>query len=221
MTHTISSVTRSKAEARTNYNRLSRWYDALAGSTEEKYRQMGLKLLALQPGERVLEIGFGTGTCLEDFAQQVGSEGFVCGIDLSDGMVAVAQKRLADAGLSDRVGLALADAVWAPFQEGSFDAIFLSFTLELFDTSEIPKVLRRCRTTLQAGGRLGVVTMVKTPQPGFPERIYEWFHARMPATVDCRPILAQAALQEAGFEISEVIPEKMWGLPVEIILARY
>jgi demethylmenaquinone methyltransferase/2-methoxy-6-polyprenyl-1,4-benzoquinol methylase len=96
----------------------------------------------------------------------------------------------------------------------------MSFTLELFDTPEIPEVLRQCRRILMPEGRLAVVTMVKTPQPKFPERIYEWFHARMPVTVDCRPILAQTAMQDAGFEIAEVISEKMWGLPVEIIVGK-
>jgi demethylmenaquinone methyltransferase/2-methoxy-6-polyprenyl-1,4-benzoquinol methylase len=219
MEKTISPVTRTKSEARANYNRLSRWYDWIAGS-EARYRQIGVGVLDTQPGERVLEIGFGTGTCLLDFARQVGPDGFVCGIDLSDGMAAVASSRLSGAGLAERVALALGDAVHAPFQGGPFDAIFMSFTLELFDTPEIPLVLRQCHRILRPGGRLGVVTLVKTDRPNFAERTYEWFHARMPVSVDCRPIMAQAALQEAGFEIPEVIAEKMWGLPVEIILGR-
>jgi len=219
MNNTISPVNRSKSEARANYNRLSRWYDRLA-SSEAKYRQLGVQALALQPGERLLEIGFGTGGCLLDFARQAGSEGFICGIDLSDGMAAVARERLAEAGLSAQIGITLGDAAQAPFPEACFDAIFTSFTLELFDTPEIPKVLLQCHRILHPNGRIAVVTMVKTPQPGFPERIYEWFHARMPVTVDCRPILAQTALQEAGFEIEKVISEKMWGLPVEIIVGK-
>ena len=89
----ISPVLRSKDEARTNYNRLSRWYDWLAGS-EAKYRRIGVQALDLQPGARVLEVGFGTGHCLLEFARQVQLEGWVCGIDLSDGMEAVAAKRI-------------------------------------------------------------------------------------------------------------------------------
>jgi len=217
--NTISPVTRTKNEARANYNRLSRWYDLFAGS-EAKYRQIGMRALAAQAGERLLEIGFGTGQCLLDLVRQVGPEGFVCGIDLSDGMAAVAQGRLSDAGVSERAGIVLADAVRSPFPEECFNAIFISFTLELFDTPEIPRVLRLCRQILKPEGRLVVVTMIKTEQPSFAERTYEWFHARMPVTVDCRPIRAQDALQEADFEITEVIPEKMWGLPVEIIVAH-
>jgi len=219
MKNNVSPVIRSKSEARANYNRLSRWYDWLAGS-ETRYRQLGMQALDIKPAEGVLEIGFGTGQCLLDFARQIGPDGFVCGVDLSDGMAEVAQARLAEAGLSAQVGIAMADAVQAPFREKSFDAIFMSFTLELFDTPEIPKVLQQCRRILKPGGRLALVAMAKTTQPNFAERIYEWFHTRMPVTVDCRPILAKAALRESGFEIIDLISEKMWGLTVEIILAK-
>ncbi len=219
MKDTISPVTRTKNEARANYNRLSRWYDWIAGS-EARYRQIGVQALNLQQGEHILEIGFGTGSCLLDFARQVGPDGWVCGIDLSDGMTEVAGKRLSESGLAERVTLTLGDAFQAPFAGGSFDAIFMSFTLELFDIPEIPRVLHQCRRILRTAGRLGVVTLVKTPHPNFAERTYEWFHARMPVSVDCRPIMAQAALREAGFVIAEVIAEKMWGLPVEIIMGE-
>ena len=219
MKDAISPVTRSKEQARANYNRLSRWYDWIAGS-EDRYRQIGVQALNPQATERLLEIGFGTGQCLLEFAQQVGSDGWVCGIDLSEGMAAVAHERISTAGLGDRVSLLLGDAVELPFADHSFDAIFASFTLELFDTPDIPRVLQQCTRILRPGGRLATVTLVKTDQPGFAERLYEWFHARMPVAVDCRPIWAQPVIEQAGFDIVEVISEKMWGLPLEIIVGK-
>jgi demethylmenaquinone methyltransferase/2-methoxy-6-polyprenyl-1,4-benzoquinol methylase len=135
-------------------------------------------------------------------------------------MVEITRQRLEDAGVFDRTGLSLADGVQTPFRSGCFDAVFMSFTLELFDTPEIPKVLFQCRRMLRPGGRLVLVVMVKTIPPGYAERIYEWFHARMPVLVDCRPIDAQTALQQSGFTISDVITDSMWGLPVEIISAE-
>jgi ubiquinone/menaquinone biosynthesis C-methylase UbiE len=216
----VSPVKRTKAQARANYNRLSRWYDWLAGSSEAKYRRMGEQTLHLQPGERLLEIGFGTGQALVSLAEAVGAHGRVCGLDLSDGMAAVARQRLSQADLTERTDLTLGDAAQAPFAEASFDAVFMSFTLELFDTPEILIVLHQCMRMLRPLGRLVIVTLVKTQKPNFAERIYEWFHERMPVAVDCRPIPAQTTIQAAGFEITAVTAKKMWGLPVEIITAE-
>jgi ubiquinone/menaquinone biosynthesis C-methylase UbiE len=57
----ICRVQRSKLEVIKNYNQLSRWYDLLAGSSEKKYLDIGLKNLRINQGEKVLEIGFGWG----------------------------------------------------------------------------------------------------------------------------------------------------------------
>ena len=214
----VSRVARSKEEARANYNRLSRWYDTVAGSTEKKYRDIGLQKLAARPGERILEIGFGTGHCILALAQAVGETGRVSGIDLSDGMLDITQTRLRQAGWLDRVDLCVGDAAKLPFSEGEFDGVFMSFTLELFDSPEIPLVLSQCYTALRSGGRLALVSLVK--KPGTAVKIYEWFHEKMPVTVDCRPIYAQSALTTAGFTIKDVTCLSMWGLPVEIILAE-
>src|SRR5215207_4197320 len=134
MEASIKRVNRSKEAARQSYNRLSRWYDLVAGSTEKKYRDWGLEKLSAQPGEKVLEIGFGTGHCLVALAKSVGPAGRVVGVDISDGMLAIARKRLQQEGLDERVELYLRDAAKLSFlEEGSLDGIFMSFTLELFD----------------------------------------------------------------------------------------
>ena len=216
----ISRVTRSKAQAAASYNRLSRWYDRIAGSTERKYRELGLQLLQAEEGESILEIGFGTGHCLLALAKAVGPQGKVCGIDISAGMRKIALRRLQSAGVADWVDLQVGDAVQLPFEHGIFDAVFMSFTLELFDTPEIPLVLEQCRQVLRPGGRIGLVAMGRPEHPGFAVRLYEWCHTRWPAMVDCRPIHTREALQEAGFTIEIVKQLMMWGLPVDVIQAR-
>lgn len=217
----VRRVNRSKQAARASYNRLSRWYDLIAGSTEKKYRDWGLEKLAARPGERILEIGFGTGHCLVSLAAAVGPGGSVIGLDISDGMRDIARARLQQGGLEDRVALHLGDASTLSFIEAnSLDGVFMSFTLELFDNPEIPRVLRECHRVLKPGGRLAVVSMTKTDPPGMAVRMYEWFHDHMPNYADCRPIFARQALEENGFSIQDVSLASMWGLPVEIVLGK-
>jgi ubiquinone/menaquinone biosynthesis C-methylase UbiE len=142
-------------------------------------------------------------------------------VDISDGMLAVAGERLRQDGLDARVDLQRADAAKLDFLEAdSLDGIFMSFTLELFDNPEIPRVLQECHRVLRPGGRVANVSMTKTTPPGMAVRIYEWFHVHMPDYADCRPIFARHALEQNGFAIQDVSVSSMWGLPVEILLGK-
>ncbi len=217
----IARVRRSAKDARRAYNRLSRWYDALAGASEGPLRDRGLQALAAQPGERVLEIGFGTGHALVSLARSVAPSGYVVGVDISDGMAAVAARRLIKADCAGRVALALADGAQLPFAAGSFDAVFMSFTLELFDSPLLPLVLASCREALRPAGRLCVVALAKDQRgDALPARLYELAHRTLPRWVDCRPIFVGSLLQEHGFYIAASTRYAMWGLPVDVVLAH-
>ena len=103
MTNEISRVNRSKQEARATYDRMSRWYDILAGRSEKRYRDEGLGKLGAVQGQKILEGGFGTGDCILALAQAVGDNGKVYGIDISEGMCKIALSRIEKSGLADRV----------------------------------------------------------------------------------------------------------------------
>jgi demethylmenaquinone methyltransferase/2-methoxy-6-polyprenyl-1,4-benzoquinol methylase len=216
----ISRVTRSKEEAKASYNMMSKWYDMLAGLAERKCRDAGVQKLSAKKGEIVLEIGFGTGHGILALAQSVGNSGKVYGIDISEGMCNITQSRVREAGLSERVELKCGDAAKLPFEANFFDAIFMSFTLELFDTPEIPTVLYECQRVLRSGARICVVAMSKKGKANVIMRLYAWAHRKLPKYVDCRPIFVQQALEDAGFQILNVIEMSMVTLPVEIVVAK-
>ena len=214
----VLRVFRSKEGTRAFYDKIGKVYDLLADRNEEPVRQAGLEKLSTRPGEKVLEIGFGTGHCLVALARRVGHTGKVYGFDLSDEMIKIAQKNLREEGLAERVLLIRGDVARLPFASDLLDAIFMSFTLELFDTPEIPKVLAECKRVLRPGGRIVVVGISKEGKNGVITRVYEWTHQHFPNFLDCRPIYVRRALEAAGFRIESVGHLTMW-VPVEIILA--
>ena len=198
----------SRAETKALYDKISRVYDLLSEHTEAPVREAGLRMLAPQPGETILEIGFGTGHALIWLARAVGPGGKVLGMDLSDGMLAVAQSLVTNQGLADRVELRTGDAAALPYPAESAAAVFMSFTLELFDAPDIPVVLAECRRVLRPGGRIVVVGMSKEGPHGMVYEAYEWTHRHFPNFVDCRPIFVSQALNGAGFQVTESRPAK-------------
>ena len=193
------------------YDRISKRYDAVAEAWEHASRRQGIRALAVAKGETVLEIGYGTGHALVELAQ-AGAR--VVGIDLSEGMRSQARRRLEQAGLGASVRLDLGDARALPYQEGRFDAAFMSFTLELFSDEDVPKVLAEARRVLRAGGRLGIVALAEKDPPNLMTEIYAWLHERFPHLVDCHPIDAVGLLRAAGFRIRETTGMSILGLPV-------
>jgi len=213
----VLRVLKTKEKVKAYYNKIARVYDLLAERTERPMRELGLELLAAAPNEHVLEIGFGTGHSLVELARAVGPHGRVYGVDISENMLRLTEELLEREDLVERVELRCGDAAKLPYGNESLDGIFMSFTLELFDTPEIPMVLRECRRVLRPKGRI-VVVGVSKENPSDPMVVaFEWTHRHFPNLLDCRPIHVRQALQNAGFTIKDALLEHMW-VPVEIVL---
>jgi len=216
----LRPVIRSRAEARRAYDRASRWFRFVEEPFERRARAVGLDLLHVQAGERVLELGCGAGGALVTLARAVGPTGRVVGLDLSPRMIRQAAARLRRARLSERAELVVADASSIPCADAFFDALFMAFTLELFDTPEIPLGLAECRRVLRPGGRVAVVSLSRATPVRWPTRLYERLHDRFPVTLDCRPIHAGLALEAAGFEQARSKTVPLWGLRAEAVVAE-
>ena len=114
--------------------------------------------LAPRPGERVLDIGCGSGQTTLDLLRAVAPGGRVLGVDISRPMLEVARRRAE--GLAG-VSFQEADAASAPFEAGSFDAAFSRFGVMFF--ADPLGAFRNIARALKPGGRLAFVCW-RTPQ---------------------------------------------------------
>ena len=215
-------ILRVKGDIQATYAKLNKVYATFEGGFEKKLRARGLELLDVQEGERVLEIGFGTGCSLVEIARCVGATGKAYGIDVTPEMVELAKRRSAREGLTERVELCEGDAREMPYEDRQFDAVYMAATLELFDTPDIPRVLTEIKRVLKPAGRLGIISMPREEHKNsIILRFYEWLHRTFPKYASCRPIYVEDSVRDAGFEITKSEEMKIAGIfPMKIITAR-
>lgn len=106
-------------------------------------------VLALQPGEHVLDIGSGPGLLAAEMAEEVGADGRVHGIDPSDSMLAIARHG------ETPVDYGRGDALALPFADEQFDVAVSTQVYEYVE--DIEGALVEARRVLRPGGRLLVL----------------------------------------------------------------
>jgi demethylmenaquinone methyltransferase / 2-methoxy-6-polyprenyl-1,4-benzoquinol methylase len=116
--------------------------------------------LALRPGERVLDVGAGTGVSTEELAR---SGVFTVGADLSVGMLRAGRRA------RRTVPLVAGDALRLPFPDGAFDAVTISFALR--NVADTAGALRELGRVTRPGGRL-VVCEFSHPANGLFNGVY-------------------------------------------------
>ena len=110
--------------------------------------------LTLRPGDRVLDIGCGTGLNFESLLALIGTQGSLVGIDLTPEMLDRARKRIARQE-SGNVELVEADAADLPFEDESFSAV--CSTLALSIVPDWRRGIAEAWRVLKPGGRLAVL----------------------------------------------------------------
>jgi ubiquinone/menaquinone biosynthesis C-methylase UbiE len=124
-----------------------------------------LRAAALQPGERVLDVGCGTGIVTRLAAAAVGSEGSVAGLDVEPGMLAVARSAAADAGIE----WIEASAESIPLPDESVDVVLCQMSLQF--VPDRARAVAEMRRVLVPGGR--IVLNVPGPASSFFEPLAE------------------------------------------------
>jgi len=138
------------------------------------------------------------------------------GLDIHDCSDAVAA-RLKRVGIAPKLAKGSSERI--PFPDNSFDAILMAFTLELFDTPEIPQVIKETIRVLKPGGRIAVVSLSKEGKASTAMRLYEWAHRKWPRYADCRPIYVERSIADCGYVVASRRRSRMAGLPLDTVLA--
>ncbi len=113
------------------YDFQSHFYDQLASRTLARRQRAAIKRMQIQPGQRVLDIGIGTGLSLDVYPDDC----HVVGLDLSERMLAKARQKVVSLNLKN-VDLLCADAMFCNFAPQSFDYILLSHVISVVSNPE-------------------------------------------------------------------------------------
>lgn len=153
------------------FNHISKDYDKMntiiSFKQHDLWRAQTMKKMAVSKGAKVLDLCCGTGDWTLDLAHEVGKQGSVIGLDFSEKMLEVAQKKLASL---PNVTLIRGNAMALPFPDETFDFVTIGYGLR--NTPDYLQVLKEMLRVLKPGGK-GIC--IETSHPTFP--IYKQFFA--------------------------------------------
>jgi phosphatidylethanolamine/phosphatidyl-N-methylethanolamine N-methyltransferase len=141
------------------YRRYAKVYDALFGPVLQPGRKAVMEALECRPGERVLEVGVGTGLALPLYPPYVR----VTGIDLSREMLEKARVRVGRRQLSNVEGLLEMDAEAMDFPDASFDKIVAMYVVSV--VSQPARLLRELHRVCKPDGEIFIVNHVRSANP--------------------------------------------------------
>ena len=137
---------------------------------DRRWRRATRAALALQPGERVLDVGAGTGVSTAELAV---SGAYAVGVDLSIGMLQAGRRA------RPRVPLLAGDALRLPFPDATFDAVTISFALR--NVVDTEAALREMARVTRPGGRLVVCEFSTPVNPAFRTVYLSYLMRSLPA----------------------------------------
>jgi len=181
---------------KTAYRRYAGVYDALFGPVLQAGRKAVLEALRLKPGDRVLEVGVGTGLALSMYPDSVK----VTGIDLSREMLDKARARVARLGLTNIEALLEMDAEKTSFPDASFDKVVAMYVMPVVRNPAA--VLEEFHRVCKPDGEIYLVNHVKSDNRVI--RAFEMGLARFSNQIGFRPDFELRELVNGAGEIDEV-----------------
>jgi phosphatidylethanolamine/phosphatidyl-N-methylethanolamine N-methyltransferase len=189
------------------YEKLSKVYDLIFGPTLHPGRLVAIERMGIRPGDRILEVGVGTGINTSLYPSRC----HVTGVDLSSSMLEKARERVAREGLRN-VRLLEMDAQSLTFADDSFDIVYAPYLVSV--VPDPVQVVREMRRVCRPGGKIIVLNHFRSANPVLSrlERAISPFtvHIGFKSDLDLPGFLAQAGLEPVSIE--KVNVPKIWSL---------
>ena len=132
------------------------------------WRRVAVKMVGKSHPRRILDVATGTGDFAIGLYNKIHPQQVV-GIDLSQGMLDVARKKIAKRGLGDAITVQQGDCLEMPFENGEFDAVTVAFGVRNFE--HLLQGYQQMHRVLKRGGVLCVIEL-STPR----NRVVRWFY---------------------------------------------
>jgi demethylmenaquinone methyltransferase/2-methoxy-6-polyprenyl-1,4-benzoquinol methylase len=178
----VSELTELKRQALDLFAPLAPTYDRyarlLSFGQDPRWRRFLVSRIEAGPGDTVLDVATGTGAVALELAHRTGCR--VVGIDQSPQMLAAGRRKIAEAGLSERVELVEGSAERLPFADASFDGLTFTYLLRYVD--DPAATLAEVARVVRPGRAIAMLEFGVPPWP--PARLgWEmWVRAGLPAT---------------------------------------
>jgi phosphatidylethanolamine/phosphatidyl-N-methylethanolamine N-methyltransferase len=189
------------------YEKLAKVYDLTFGPALHPGRLVALEGMGLKPGDRILEVGIGTGINAPLYPREC----HVTGIDFSASMLDKARQRVEQKGLSN-VRLMEMDAARLSFPDNSFDVVYAPYVISV--VPDPVRVVGEMRRVCRPGGKIIVLNHFRSPNPLLArlERAISPFtvHIGFKSDLDLPALLAQTDLQPVS--VQKVSFPRIWSL---------
>lgn len=168
-----------KEQVREMFDRIAPRYDllnhTLSASIDRLWRRRVVRIVRGCRPQRILDVATGTGDLAIAMAHGIeGAE--VLAVDLSEGMLAIARRKVAERGLAGRIALERGDAEHLAVADASVDVATVAFGVRNFGDPE--KGLRELARTIKPGGKV-VILEFSRPRKGLFRTLYEWYSCRV------------------------------------------
>ena len=168
-----------KEEVREMFDRIAPTYDmlnhTLSLNIDRLWRRRGVRLVRRFAPRRILDVATGTGDLAIAMARRIrGTQ--VLGVDLSEGMLDIARRKVAEAGLDGRVVLDTGDAERLFVSDSAVDVATVAFGVRNF--GDLDAGLRDIARTLREGGRI-VILEFSTPRNPLARAFYGFWNRRV------------------------------------------